>query len=340
MKQEARAAVYDEKLRVEAYCLAGMAQPFPAHFHAYYVIGLVEEGERRLVCKQQEDVIRRGDIVLFNPGDSHACAQAGGGVLDYRGFNIAKEVMLDLAGEVTGRRSLPGFSRPVVCDAELACGLWSLYELVMERSQEFDKEERLLLCLSLLLQRYSQTFEPCVPECRDEIERACTFMEQNYAGRICLDQICRCAGLSRSTLLRAFAKAKGVTPYRYLENIRIGAAKKLLEQGSSLVEAAMRTGFSDQSHFTNYFRLNILFLGLGASALCFVTWNAAVKLLGAIKTSVYIYLVPVITVAASVLILQEPFTWMTAAGTALTLAGLFLSESKPKKERAKDGTAA
>ena len=34
MKQEARAAVYDEKLRVEAYRLAGMAQPFPAHFHA------------------------------------------------------------------------------------------------------------------------------------------------------------------------------------------------------------------------------------------------------------------------------------------------------------------
>ena len=53
---------------------------------------------------------------------------------------------------------------------------------------------------------------------------------------------------------------------------------------------------------------NLLFLGLGASALCFVTWNFAVKALGAVKTSVYIYLVPVITVAASVLILREPFT--------------------------------
>ena len=71
--------------------------------------------------------------------------------------------MLDLAREVTGRRSLPGFSRPVVCDAELACGLRSLHELVMERSQEFDKEERLLLCLSLLLQRYGQPFEAMRP---------------------------------------------------------------------------------------------------------------------------------------------------------------------------------
>ena len=57
---------------------------------------------------------------------------------------------------------------------------------------------------------------------------------------------------------------------------------------------------------------NLLFLGLGASALCFVTWNFAVKALGAVKTSVYIYLVPVITVAASVAILDEPFTWMVS----------------------------
>lgn len=109
-----------------------------------------------------------------------------------------------------------------------------------------------------------------------------------------------------------------------------------------MIPALFLFGFRlDLGRFANpAYLLNILFLGLGASALCFVTWNAAVKLLGAIKTSVYIYLVPVITVAASVLILQEPFTWMTAAGTALTLAGLLLSESKPKKERAKDGTAA
>ena len=59
--------------------------------------------------------------------------------------------------------------------------------------------------------------------------------------------------LFRSTLLRAFTSAKGVTPYRYLENIRVSRAKELLEQGVPPVEAALRTGFSDQSHFTNYF---------------------------------------------------------------------------------------
>lgn len=71
---------------------------------------------------------------------------------------------------------------------------------------------------------------------------------------------------------------------------------------------------------------NILFLGFGASALCFVTWNLAVKCLGAVKTSIYIYMVPVITIVTSVLILGETITWISVLGTALTLAGLFLSE--------------
>ena len=81
--------------------------------------------------------------------------------------------------------------------------------------------------------------------------------------------------------------------------------------------------------------LHLLYLGLGASALCFVTWNAAVRRLGAVKTSVYIYLAPVITVAASAVVLGEKATALQAAGIALTLGGLLLSEGKglPKLKR-------
>ena len=73
---------------------------------------------------------------------------------------------------------------------------------------------------------------------------------------------------------------------------------------------------------------NILFLGLGASALCFATWNAALKILGAVKTSVYIYMVPVVTVAASFVVLREKITGLALLGIILTLAGLFVSQDK------------
>ncbi|MCI8336778.1 MAG: DMT family transporter [Peptococcaceae bacterium] len=71
---------------------------------------------------------------------------------------------------------------------------------------------------------------------------------------------------------------------------------------------------------------NLLYLGLGASALCFVTWNMAVNSLGAVKTSVYIYLIPVITVITSVIVLRETITPLAVIGMVLILLGLFLSE--------------
>ncbi len=259
MKKETRTVVYDDELRLEAYRFEGIVQPFPNHFHEHYVIGFVEKGERVLFCMGSEYAIEEGSIILFNPGDSHACVQSDGGTFDYRGFNIAKENMLDLAEEVTGRRELPGFSRNVIYNEEAACYLRSLHEMVMKGTDGFEKEEALLFLISLLIQKYGQSFESCIPECRQEIEKACEYMEQHFAERIYLDQICRHAGLSKSALLRAFTKSKGVTPYRYLETIRINEAKKLLSEGIAPVNAAIRTGFSDQSHLTNYFNQ---FIGL------------------------------------------------------------------------------
>ena len=101
-----------------------------------------------------------------------------------------------------------------------------------------------------------------------------------------------------------------------------------------MIPALFFMGFRWQpERFTHpVYLLNLLFLGLGASAACFASWNFAVGILGAVKTSAYIYGAPVITVAASALILHEPVTPAIAAGTMLTLAGLVLSQRRPGRK--------
>lgn len=71
---------------------------------------------------------------------------------------------------------------------------------------------------------------------------------------------------------------------------------------------------------------NLLFLGLCASALCFVTWTFSVRRLGAVRAALYIYLVPVVTVLTSIAVLHERVTWLSGAGMALALTGLLISE--------------
>lgn len=65
------------------------------------------------------------------------------------------------------------------------------------------------------------------------------------------------------------------------------------------------------------------------------------RVLGAVKTSIYIYMVPVITVVTSVIVLGETVTPASALGILLTLTGLLLSESKFewKKRSTQNGLA-
>ncbi|MFR3920717.1 MAG: AraC family ligand binding domain-containing protein [Dysosmobacter welbionis] len=111
MRQAARTARYDQALGLEAYSLRAVDRPFPSHFHDHYVIGVVERGTRTLTCGRQQQVIGPGDVLLFNPGDSHACIQADGS-LDYRGLNIPRSTMLALAEETVAAGQCPAFPWP------------------------------------------------------------------------------------------------------------------------------------------------------------------------------------------------------------------------------------
>lgn len=82
--------------------------------------------------------------------------------------------------------------------------------------------------------------------------------------------------------------------------------------------------------------LNLLYLGLFASALCFLSWNRVVEILGAVKSSVYIYMVPVVAVVASAIILGERLTWISLTGILLTLCGVTISEYRKKRGRASE----
>lgn len=92
------------------------------------------------------------------------------------------------------------------------------------------------------------------------------------------------------------------------------------------------TDLANPSKYTLLNIANILFLGLGASALCFVTWNRAVDILGTVKTSVYIYMVPVVTTVASLIFLHEQVTITGCIGIAMILCGLMMSLKREEKQ--------
>ena len=76
----------------------------------------------------------------------------------------------------------------------------------------------------------------------------------NDGDEISLELLSELTNLSPYYLLRLFKKEVGSTPHIYLTQRRIKKAKQFLTEGDSLSEVAYKTGFVDQSHFTNRFK--------------------------------------------------------------------------------------
>ncbi|MBV3843515.1 DMT family transporter [Bacteroides eggerthii] len=69
--------------------------------------------------------------------------------------------------------------------------------------------------------------------------------------------------------------------------------------------------------------MNLLFLGVLASLVCFVVWNIILKQLGTVRASNYIYLNPLFTLIGSTVLLDEQFTVMSLMGAMLILGGVY-----------------
>lgn len=74
--------------------------------------------------------------------------------------------------------------------------------------------------------------------------------------------------------------------------------------------------------------LNLLFLGIVASMLCFIAWNAAVKVLGPSRTANYIYVQPFSTLVLSSIILSEIITLASMIGALCIIGGVYLAEKE------------
>lgn len=72
--------------------------------------------------------------------------------------------------------------------------------------------------------------------------------------------------------------------------------------------------------------LNLLFLGIVASMLCYMVWNAVVSILGASRTANYIYINPLVTLLTSAIFLSETLTPISLLGTVCIIGGVYLAE--------------
>jgi len=77
--------------------------------------------------------------------------------------------------------------------------------------------------------------------------------------------------------------------------------------------------------------LIILYLGAGASVICFLFWNIAVGKLGAGRTALFGNLIPIFSSAEAAILLDEEFTWIHVVSMLLVFGGIIMANWKALK---------
>jgi drug/metabolite transporter (DMT)-like permease len=75
----------------------------------------------------------------------------------------------------------------------------------------------------------------------------------------------------------------------------------------------------------------ILYLGIGASVVCFFIWNISIGILGAGRTALFGNLIPIFSSLEAVIILNEEFSWIHIVSMIIVFAGLLLANLRPLK---------
>ena len=146
-----------------------------------------------------------------------------------------------------------------------AGGGTSFINLIMYLIEKYYGHELAVLCSKIMLadldkmpQSTYSIFTAYKQHGDQAILQAQEYIEENYEALISLTLLAKEVALSERTLIRRFKKATGLTPTTYVQQVRVEAAKKLLEQSQDTILSIMDdVGYADLANFRNVFKKHV-----------------------------------------------------------------------------------
>ncbi len=239
----------------------------PWHWHEALEFGYVVEGRVKVSTTTRTQTLQKGEAYFSNSNALIAVENIENCILDSHLFHpiflsghfksvfetkylnpVIQNKDIDLLcfrGETEAQRKLLGKLR-------------QLSQLQSQQDVEFQTRSLIgeiwLFLLSVIQEADSSVYR-CAGKNQDRLLTMLSFIQENYAEKLTLEQIADAASISTRECLRCFRESIRQSPMDYLIEYRVQVAKKLLETTSfSITDIALRCGFNSNSYFTKVFR--------------------------------------------------------------------------------------
>lgn len=244
--------------------------PLFVHGHDdFYELVTVLDGSAEHVVDGESSIIRKGDVFVIGNGISHGFEAPDG----LRICNIMYRPEMLFPGD-SDIRQLPGFHALFLLEPYLSStqhfqsrlrltpsDMARVMPLINAAEAEYTTNSpgRKTMVLSLVRQLavlLSRLYDcPTKPREISEIADAAAFMETSFADSIAISDVIEKSHYSQRHFIRLFSAAYGMTPQRYLLDVRIRHASAMLKESVlPVTEVALRCGFDDSNYFSRVFR--------------------------------------------------------------------------------------
>jgi AraC-like DNA-binding protein len=244
---------------------------YPSHEHPMYEIHWVVDGEMEMVIDGQIYNQRQGDILFIRPGVTHSCKQSGPQGFTY--FCVHFSVFDRAFSKELDHYKTTFYPASSSLASGIVPALSTLYDLSIENksatlstsksmrvhSAVFDLFGALVDQLSqadaVMLTKKEVLANRIAEEIEDSVRSILLHGQMHDSERTWVQDIAKSLKMSPSQVNRIFQQVYGRAPRKYLSEILLDEAKRLLLQTDLSVDhIAMMLGYRTSAHFSRQFK--------------------------------------------------------------------------------------
>ncbi len=231
---------------------------YAPHVHHSFVIAVTEAGGAEFKSRGQTGIADQQTLLVFNPDEPHSGRMGASPRWRYRSFYLAEPGIRHLMTTL-GIDQTRYFGSNIHGDPKLITRFLELHRAFDDTSEPCEpmrQQELFIQSFGALFQNHAQPGQKIRPVPTDAhvLAPIVEMLHDGFSERLTLEQMAAAADLTQFQLIGAFNRTLGLTPHTYLTQLRLRAAIAHLSAGRPLSEAAIASGFYDQSALTRHFK--------------------------------------------------------------------------------------
>jgi len=231
---------------------------YSKHAHEEYSLGVTLQGRQDFFCQNAFHKSSSGNVIIFNPEDVHDGHSGGEQQLKYKMLYVHPEEFLPLFRALGYQQnSVLRLNKPMVDNPILRHQILRLSSIIQHSNYSKVEFESGLLQIAQSMVAMSGHLDIGTQNSKRAdklLIRARDYILASLEHNISIDDIANVANMSKYHFIRQFRLQFGITPHQYVLSCRVNLARRIIESGESLIQAAFGAGFSDDSHLNRHFK--------------------------------------------------------------------------------------